>query len=456
VWGLRSLGGTAAAAAASWLLAFGCGYDFDAAFSGPGPRGPDASDASPDVAPEANADAAGGKGGSPPVGGAGGVAQGGAAGAGGITQGGAAGTGGAQQGGAGGSAGTAGAGGCTSQGDEDNDGDGWSTNDGDCNDCAPLVNPGALDGAGPVGEAGVDDDCDGTPDNALVACDASLAIDDADPMNGARAIGLCVTTQPNAGGKLKTWGVISAKYVKADGTTGGLPIQHGLLPAFGAALPQQGTALLALSTGSARSSSQPGFTDPADSALGGSGSPPTGFPKLLSLCPGGTLPGDVKDPVALELQLRVPTNAAAFLWQFNFYTYDFPKYVCTKFNDPFIALLVPNPPGSQSGNIAFDQTGNGISVASALLRVCSPQTAGGIDFTCPLGTALLAGTGFEQQGATGWLQTQASATPGAVVTLRFAIWDSSDQIQTSTVLVDRFEWLPAAVNLSTTPAPNPK
>ncbi|MCC6271776.1 MAG: hypothetical protein IT190_10900, partial [Microbacteriaceae bacterium] len=59
----------------------------------------------------------------------------------------------------------------------DQDGDGWSVCQGDCcdtiADCTEpkLVNPGAYDVAG----NNLDDDCEGTPDNALTTCDAGLA-----------------------------------------------------------------------------------------------------------------------------------------------------------------------------------------------------------------------------------------------------------------------------------------
>ena len=50
---------------------------------------------------------------------------------------------------------------------------------------------------------------------------------------------------------------------------------------------------------------------------------------------------------------------------------------------------------------------------------------------CPLGVGDLAGTGFDvwqtkvgPDGATRWLQTQAPAQPGSIITIRFAIWDA--------------------------------
>jgi hypothetical protein len=313
-----------------------------------------------------------------------------------------------------------------------------------------------------VGKPGVDDDCDGTADNAQTECDSGLLLDDAEPMAAARAVGLCSSTDLNATGKEKRWGVVAAAYEKADGSPGMAPLSHGLMPNFGAAKAQQGGSLLVLSSGTARTPSQSGYQSVTDGAQMGttSGAPP-GFPKSSTLCPSVT-PGSVHDPAALRVQVRVPTNAQAFMFRLNFYSSEFPLWVCTQFNDVFVTMLNPMPAGLPDGNIAFDSMGNAIGVNTNLLQVCKPQVAGdaGTNYPCPLGTALLAGTGFDTgtnapHGATGWLQTQAPSAPGSVITVRFAIWDSGDAIMDSTVLLDRFEWLPGPVAPATAPVANP-
>jgi hypothetical protein len=187
-----------------------------------------------------------------------------------------------------------------------------------------------------------------------------------------------------------------------------------------------------------------------------SGAPP-GFPKGSSYCPGIT-PGQVHDPAALQLTLRVPTNAQSLQWVADFYSSEFPGWVCSQFNDVFVAILEPKPASLPDGNVAFDELKNPISVNTQFLRVCNPQTPDGgtVYYACPLGPSMLTGTGFETgqygpHGATGWLQTQAPVTPGTVVTLRFAIWDSDDEIMDSTVLIDKFTWLAAPAGPATTP-----
>ena len=111
--------------------------------------------------------------------------------------------------------------------------------------------------------------------------------------------------------------------------------------------------------------------------------------------------------------------------------------------------------GRQHG---FDSKGNIISVNNALVQECSPQTAGGISFTCPLGTSALASTGFDSHAATGWLQTQVGIDPslkGKDVTLLFALWDSGDGCLDSTALVDNFQWSTQPGQNTPVTQPNP-
>ncbi len=59
---------------------------------------------------------------------------------------------------------------------------------GDCNDCTAQMNPGAYDYPG----NGVDEDCDGIPDDEPTGCDKqTVDIAYNDPMAAAKAIGLC-------------------------------------------------------------------------------------------------------------------------------------------------------------------------------------------------------------------------------------------------------------------------
>lgn len=317
----------------------------------------------------------------------------------------------------------------------DFDGDGYTILQGDCDDCNPHINPGAYDYLGD----GLDNDCNGTIDDGPHLCDQGLAMKSSESVDGARAIGLCRSTSLGAEGKDKTWGVIRTRYVKADGTEGMNPLSHGLLANFGPETPPEGVTMLALSTGTARAPNHPDYSSNDGANMGTTSNPPPGYPKPIASCPGVIL-GSCNDPAAFEIDLRVPTNAHSFSFKFNFYSSEFPVYVCSQYNDIFVTMMAPIPSGIPDGNICFGPNLDPISPNTTLLQVCKAQTAGGNQYDCPLGPAGLEGTGFEGKGATGWLQTTAPVDPGSIINLRFTIWDSGDAILDSLVLIDDFQW----------------
>ncbi len=334
----------------------------------------------------------------------------------------------------------------------DQDGDGFTVAQGDCNDCDPNTNPGAYDVPGDK----IDEDCDGQTDNAPTNCDGNIPdIGYTDPMAAARAIGLCQTTTQNS----KKWGVISAEYVKADGSSGMNQYSHGLLPNFGPNVHvQEGKNLLMLSSGTARRPGDANYQSPQGAQMGTSCPTPPGFPIDSPSCNVTTANDhNANDPAGLQLSIRVPTNAKSFTFQFDFYTFEFPTWVCTQYNDFFVALQNPAPPNSQQSNISFDSKGDPVSVNNGFLEVCKAQNAGGKTFACSKGTSELSGTGFENHAATGWLETQSPVKPGSVIQLRFAIWDMGDHVLDSSVLIDNFKWsADAAKEPGTKPVPVPQ
>jgi len=369
---------------------------------------------------------------------------------------------------------------CASGATEDKDKDGFTVADGDCNDCDPNVNPGAVEVivTDPSADGGVpvpaDEDCDGMIDNAAPVCDDGIAYDDTDPKNGARAIDLC---QEAVG---KKWGVESAQYVRADGTPFAANLQVAIFDAFGPNVNVQlGKRMLALSSGYARLPGQPNACTSQTCTTSALATAPPNFPAVVPNCAGAS---EIYDDIGLELKVRVPTNATGYKFNFKFYSFEFAEWVCTDYNDQFIALVNPPPMGAQNGNIVFDSMNNPVSVNIAFFDVCDP--AQNSDFGlecnnlgtgspcppqpnpyCPSGAADLQGNGFdnafgsfEDAGATSWLQTTAPVDPASEITIRFAIWDTGDQAWDSTVLVDGFQWIAngGTVGVGTVPDPDPK
>ncbi|MFO0613202.1 MAG: choice-of-anchor L domain-containing protein [Polyangiaceae bacterium] len=356
--------------------------------------------------------------------------------------------------------GSTGAGGtCNAGPDEDKDGDGYTINQGDCNDCDANVNPNAVEVkitepdpmTGMVPEP-ADEDCDTMIDNVAPPCDAGLAADGT-AEDAARAIEICKTSSD-----VKHWGLVQASYVRANGNPYGTqePLQHGILANFGTFVgPRAGERLVALSSGRARLPGQAGAAT-GRNMKSKAGSPPPAFPQAVMGCAGGTT---INDDVALQVVLRAPSNATGYKFDFRFNTFEYPQWICTKFNDQFIALVDPPPMGAVNGNISFDSKNNPVSVNIAFFDVCATcmNYAQNCMGTCPMApnpccpsTAMdLTGTGFENSfvpngetgGGTTWLQTQAPIGHGDEFLIRFSIWDTGDQNLDSTAIVDNFQWI---------------
>ncbi|MBK8254032.1 MAG: choice-of-anchor L domain-containing protein [Polyangiaceae bacterium] len=358
----------------------------------------------------------------------------------------------------------------------DDDNDGFLDGE-DCNECDANVNPGAVETIAEPDMNGMtpepaDEDCDGMVDNVAPACDAGLAVADSNPMSGAKAIELC----QQASTADKKWGVLEAGYVRADGTNAIPPnaLQWGIKPKFGQNVnPQGGDRMLVLSAGYARDTADGDACGSTTCVANFGGNPPPGFPQDVPNCSGST---SINDDVALQLKIRTPKNATGYKFNFKFYSFEFPEWICTSFNDQFIALVNPAPMGSINGNISFDKNTNPVSVNIAFFDVCDPASqsmwaqycGGGCPPVpspyCPSGTAELIGTGFKEwdlgsyAGGTSWLQTQAPVKGGDVITIRYAIWDTGDQALDSTAVIDNFQWIAngGTVNVNTGEIPDPK
>ncbi|HEU0036743.1 MAG TPA: choice-of-anchor L domain-containing protein [Kofleriaceae bacterium] len=371
--------------------------------------------------------------------------------------------------------------------DEDKDGDGFTSCGGDCCDSTEcqkpeLANPGAFDAPG----NDFDDDCNGVKDDTLLLCDQNLASNTQDGLDYAKAIDLCQSTTEAD----RRWGVIDAQLTLADGTGTPDPQGHSIRSKFGANVyPQGGVSLAILSTGgaAAKGDTNPGYHDwvsythvgnkTCNSVSGRSCSP---FPADFLAANAGTLPNapgcppprgtTANDPTMLKLRIRVPTNAKSFKLSTNFYSAEFPEFTCSPYNDFFVVLLdstyAGDPPNPADKNLAFYQPANsmmkvpvGVNLGygnTGLFTQCVNGTTGcsgtsGSISTCT-STAMLAGTGFDdpnpascdgnslEGGATGWLVTSGNVTPGEIIELRIAIWDTSDHAWDSMAVIDGFQW----------------
>jgi hypothetical protein len=371
--------------------------------------------------------------------------------------------------------------------DVDEDGDGYTTCGGDCCDSPALcgdphlVNPGAFEVAGNM----IDDDCDGVVDNAIAeTCDTGLPSNSADPFDYARAMELCQVATPAD----KKWGVLSARFVLPSGT--GVPNadQRAIRPAFGGTTVRAGQSFVVLSTGNAAA---PGQTNPSYVAFQGgrvintSSAMPADWLAAnnnnLPNAPGCPEPNGglvAQDPIMLELEIRVPSNAKSFKLSTNFLSSEYPEWTCSPFNDFFVVLLdsqwngQPANPADKNLAVYTSPTMQkypvGVNLAhgnTGLFTVCQNGATGcagdvsGTINTC-ISTAELVGTGMDvlnpapafngdpgycgtnnqAGGGTGWLVTQGNVKGGEVIKLRIALWDTSDGYYDSIAIIDNFEW----------------
>ena len=267
-------------------------------------------------------------------------------------------------------------------------------------------------------------------------------------MDYAKALGLCktATNDPSSG-----WGVISAEILKPDGSFGANINSNGVLGALGNVIkPKSGGYMLALTSGKVGNNKMDALQQnvtsnpPADwyQANGNK------YPSSPS-CSGSTgTTGVTRDPVMFQLKIRTPKAAKSFSFNLYFLTVEYPTYICSQYNDFFIALLdsthtsadleYQNPADK---NLGRDEAGNpvGINLAPAgLFKQCTNVPSKGV--TSCVGTEELVGTGFEGAGGTSWLVTRGNVVGGEVITLRLAIWDLGDHILDSMVLLDNFRW----------------
>jgi len=370
---------------------------------------------------------------------------------------------------------------CNGQVDEDVDldGDGWTTCQGDCcdsNECGTpaLVNPGAVEIPGD----GVDNNCNGVIDEPFVACDSGLTSSSTTAMDYAKAIDLCQTTTLTDA--MRKWGVIDAKLTLANGTGTPNTKSKAILPHYGTGvLPHAGSSLMLISSGNAAGVGDPNYLASLDANMNTSSAFPTDWYSLnnnaLPNAPGCPPPtgSTANDPMMLTLTIRVPTNVQSFSLDTNFFSDEFPEWTCSPFNDFFVVLLDSmysgTPANPSDKNLAFYQSGTnkypvGVNLAAGntgLFKQCVNGTTGcssasfggmsGMISTCA-STAELAGTGMDQAasgqcdatskkgGGTGWLTTSGNVQPGEIMTLRIAIWDTSDSALDSLAVIDNFRW----------------
>ncbi|MBU1218852.1 putative metal-binding motif-containing protein, partial [Myxococcota bacterium] len=342
---------------------------------------------------------------------------------------------------------------------QDNDGDGFTPANGDCNDSNAAIHPAApeicndgidnncngltdaaegdQDGDGEprcsgttvadcddsdpgrshnnfevVGN-GIDDDCDGTVDEDPYACDCGGGVD------YAESIGLCsgvgsINTYYNAG-------------------------SHGIATSYGSISTVHGCNFLTLSTGiafqAAGGSSNMGTTGNPVTSTGcmACTTPDTQNPTWAHPGPEGCCESATEnDPSRVRITVTVPANARSFSFQFVVMSIEYPEYVHSPYNDTFYAV-VNSTALSSTMNVSF-------APATDPADTLQPMTINNGYFESPQ-VLNLTGTPYLTGGSsTGWLTTTAPCTPGETLTIDFWVHDEGDHVLDTAVLIDNFQW----------------
>src|SRR5262249_28762082 len=97
--------------------------------------------------------------------------------------------------------------------------------------------------------------------------------------------------------------------------------------------------------------------DFADSlSLSGNGTAPPGFPKPAVGCAQSDV---VNDVIVARLEVKAPPNVTGIKFDFNFYSGEWPAYICSAFNDGFVAYLSAKGfNNGQPDNMSFDKDNN--------------------------------------------------------------------------------------------------
>lgn len=141
------------------------------------------------------------------------------------------------------------------------------------------------------------------------------------------------------------------------------------------------------------------------------------------------------DWTEMRFTAHVPANTSGFSYDLAMFSTEYPDFYHSQFNDMYIAWLDSE---NWTGNISFDEMGHPISLNAGFLDYKDAPNP--IDCPAPCSAPELGGTAMEGHAGTKWLTTTAGVTPLEQITVIFAVFDLSDPILDTVVLLDNFQW----------------
>jgi hypothetical protein len=141
------------------------------------------------------------------------------------------------------------------------------------------------------------------------------------------------------------------------------------------------------------------------------------------------------DYAEMRITGEVPGGATGFSYNLAFFSTEYPVFYQSSFNDMYIAWLESE---IWTGNVSFDEMGAPISLNAGFLDY--KDASNPYDCPNPCMAPELQGTAMVGHAGTKWLTTSAGVAPGEDFTLVFAVFDLSDNILDSVVILDNFAW----------------
>ena len=141
------------------------------------------------------------------------------------------------------------------------------------------------------------------------------------------------------------------------------------------------------------------------------------------------------DYVEMRISTTVPVGTMGLSYDFAMFSTEYPNYYQTQFNDMYIAWLESE---QWTGNVSFDDMGHPISLNAGFLDYKDAPNP--FDCPAPCQAPELQGTAMEGHAGTRWLTTTAGVTPGEEIELVLGVFDLSDTILDTVILLDNFKW----------------
>ncbi|MEM9459329.1 MAG: choice-of-anchor L domain-containing protein [Myxococcota bacterium] len=141
------------------------------------------------------------------------------------------------------------------------------------------------------------------------------------------------------------------------------------------------------------------------------------------------------DYAEMRMTVDVPFGTPGLSYEFAMFSTEYPVFYQTQYNDMYIAWLESE---QWTGNISFDDMGNPISLNAGFLDYKDAPNP--FDCQAPCEAPELQGTAMEGHAGTRWLTTTAGVTPGETIELVFAVFDLSDSVLDTVIILDNFQW----------------